>query len=346
MEHHCGGARRRSGRGAGRAVHALRSVLVSAVCLHPPLGRRPDAARDLTQAFLTSLLERRDIEQVRPERGRFRTFLLASVKHFLLNEAARSRAMKRGGGVPPIPLRLRRGRGPLSVRAGRCDDAGNAVRAALGVDGHRAGDRDRPGEVAGHRPRRRVRCAQGESARRGALRRIRRCRAAAGDDRRGGQSGRAPAAPDVSARVAGRRSPRRCRTRRTSTRSSKYLERALARVTFRGGSSDPPARREHDVTRHVRAAGEPLAADAPGGLCASCLLQRRPETSARSIDECGPTDMATMSSAAGRDAGGAGPEAAAGRRSGGRTGSAGCSAAAAWARSTRPSTCQRAGASR
>jgi RNA polymerase sigma-70 factor (ECF subfamily) len=64
----------------------------------------PDAARDLTQAFLTSLLERRDIEQVRPERGRFRTFLLASVKHFLLNEAVRSRAMKRGGGVALLPL--------------------------------------------------------------------------------------------------------------------------------------------------------------------------------------------------------------------------------------------------
>lgn len=67
-------------------------------------GADPDAARDLTQAFLTSLLERRDIEQVRPERGRFRTFLLASVKHFLLNEAVRSRAMKRGGGVPLLPL--------------------------------------------------------------------------------------------------------------------------------------------------------------------------------------------------------------------------------------------------
>ena len=67
-------------------------------------GADADAARDLTQAFLTSLLERRDIEQVRPERGRFRTFLLASVKHFLLNEAVRSRAMKRGGGVPLLPL--------------------------------------------------------------------------------------------------------------------------------------------------------------------------------------------------------------------------------------------------
>ena len=67
-------------------------------------GADSDAARDLTQAFFTSLLERRDIEQVSPDRGRFRTFLLASAKHFLVNEAVRARAAKRGGGVPPIPL--------------------------------------------------------------------------------------------------------------------------------------------------------------------------------------------------------------------------------------------------
>jgi RNA polymerase sigma-70 factor (ECF subfamily) len=67
-------------------------------------GADPDAARDLTQGFFASLLERRDLELVRPERGRFRTFLLASAKHFLLNEAARSRAAKRGGGAVPLPL--------------------------------------------------------------------------------------------------------------------------------------------------------------------------------------------------------------------------------------------------
>jgi RNA polymerase sigma-70 factor (ECF subfamily) len=74
-------------------------------------GADPDAARDLTQAFFTSLLERRDIEHVRPDRGRFRSFLLASVKHFLLNEAVRNRAAKRGGGVPPLPLAFDEGEG-------------------------------------------------------------------------------------------------------------------------------------------------------------------------------------------------------------------------------------------
>jgi RNA polymerase sigma-70 factor (ECF subfamily) len=78
-------------------------------------GADPEAARDLTQAFFTSLLERRDIEQVRPERGRFRTFLLASAKHFLLNEAARSRAAKRGGGASTLPLAFDEAEGRYQV---------------------------------------------------------------------------------------------------------------------------------------------------------------------------------------------------------------------------------------
>lgn len=78
-------------------------------------GADPEAARDLTQAFFTSLLERRDIEQVRPERGRFRTFLLASAKHFLLNEAARGRAARRGGGVLPLPLEFDEAEGRYQV---------------------------------------------------------------------------------------------------------------------------------------------------------------------------------------------------------------------------------------
>lgn len=78
-------------------------------------GADPEAARDLTQGFFASLLERRDIEQVRPERGRFRTFLLASAKHFLLNEAARGRAAKRGGGVSLLPLAFDEAEGRYQV---------------------------------------------------------------------------------------------------------------------------------------------------------------------------------------------------------------------------------------
>ena len=67
-------------------------------------GTSPDDARDLTQGFLMSLLERRDFEHLRQERGRFRAFLLASLQHFLANDAARRRTQKRGGGAVRVTL--------------------------------------------------------------------------------------------------------------------------------------------------------------------------------------------------------------------------------------------------
>jgi RNA polymerase sigma-70 factor (ECF subfamily) len=61
-------------------------------------------AEDLTQEFFTRLLEKHYLRDVRRERGRFRVFLLASVKHFLANEWDRARAKKRGGGKAALPL--------------------------------------------------------------------------------------------------------------------------------------------------------------------------------------------------------------------------------------------------
>ncbi len=69
-------------------------------------GATPDDARDLTQGFLTSLLERRDFANLRQDQGRFRAFLLASLQHFLANDAARRRTQKRGGGITLLPLAL------------------------------------------------------------------------------------------------------------------------------------------------------------------------------------------------------------------------------------------------
>ena len=66
-------------------------------------GATADDAQDLTQAFLVSLLERRDFKGLSQERGRFRAFLLASLRHFLANDAAKRRSQKRGGGVPDVP---------------------------------------------------------------------------------------------------------------------------------------------------------------------------------------------------------------------------------------------------
>ena len=67
-------------------------------------GATADDAGDLTQAFLTSLLERRGFTGLSQERGRFRAFLLASLRHFLANDAAKRRSQKRGGGAATVPL--------------------------------------------------------------------------------------------------------------------------------------------------------------------------------------------------------------------------------------------------
>lgn len=67
-------------------------------------GVPADDARDLTQAFLTSLIDRQDLKHVSQERGRFRSFLLASLQHFLANDAARQRTAKRGGGMRVLSL--------------------------------------------------------------------------------------------------------------------------------------------------------------------------------------------------------------------------------------------------
>jgi RNA polymerase sigma factor (sigma-70 family) len=67
-------------------------------------GHSPHDAEDLTQAFFAQLLEKHGLERVDPELGRFRTFLLASLKNFLANDWDRSHARKRGGGRTIVAL--------------------------------------------------------------------------------------------------------------------------------------------------------------------------------------------------------------------------------------------------
>ena len=49
-------------------------------------GTGPEEAEDLTQGFFELLLERRDLDSVRKEKGRLRSYLLTSLKHFLASE--------------------------------------------------------------------------------------------------------------------------------------------------------------------------------------------------------------------------------------------------------------------
>ena len=67
-------------------------------------GTDSEEAKDLTQGFFALLLERRDLNQVRKEKGRLRSYLLTSLKHFLTNERSRAMAIKRGEGKRLISL--------------------------------------------------------------------------------------------------------------------------------------------------------------------------------------------------------------------------------------------------
>lgn len=67
-------------------------------------GKGPQDAQDLTQTFFARFLEKRWLADVDQQRGRFRSFLLSALKHFLANEWDRARAQKRGGGVRFISL--------------------------------------------------------------------------------------------------------------------------------------------------------------------------------------------------------------------------------------------------
>ncbi len=67
-------------------------------------GYTPEEAQDLTQGFFALFLERRDLEAVRREKGRLRSYLLVSLKNFLGKARRRDTALKRGEGRPLVSL--------------------------------------------------------------------------------------------------------------------------------------------------------------------------------------------------------------------------------------------------
>ncbi len=67
-------------------------------------GHRPEEAADLVQGTFVNLLDRDGLAAVTPERGRFRSFLMASCAHHLADCRDRDRAVRRGGGKTPIPF--------------------------------------------------------------------------------------------------------------------------------------------------------------------------------------------------------------------------------------------------
>ena len=67
-------------------------------------GSSPHEAEDLTQQFFYQFLERHALGGVRPDAGRFRSFLLACLRNFLANEHERAQTQRRGGGRPIFSL--------------------------------------------------------------------------------------------------------------------------------------------------------------------------------------------------------------------------------------------------
>ncbi len=69
-------------------------------------GHSPDDAQDLTQEFFTRLLENNRFARADQSRGKFRSFLLSSLKNFLSDEWDKAHAKKRGGGIQPCSLQF------------------------------------------------------------------------------------------------------------------------------------------------------------------------------------------------------------------------------------------------
>jgi len=67
-------------------------------------GYNPEEAQDLTQGFFALLLERKDFDAVRREKGRLRSYLLTSLKNFLAKAKRRELAIKRGAGQALVSL--------------------------------------------------------------------------------------------------------------------------------------------------------------------------------------------------------------------------------------------------
>ena len=78
-------------------------------------------AQDLTQEFFLRLLEKNSLAAASPERGRFRSFLLTSLKNFLANEWDRANAQKRGGGRERLSLDWEVGESRLSLEPAHTD---------------------------------------------------------------------------------------------------------------------------------------------------------------------------------------------------------------------------------
>jgi RNA polymerase sigma-70 factor (ECF subfamily) len=98
---------------AGDGVSPLAAEALEQLCRHYwfPLyvyvrrqGFMPPEAQDITQGFFHQLIEKEFLKDVDPGKGRFRSFLLAAIKHYILNQRKHAGRLKRGGDQVMVPF--------------------------------------------------------------------------------------------------------------------------------------------------------------------------------------------------------------------------------------------------
>ncbi len=70
-------------------------------------GHSPEDAEDLIQGFFLQLLQNRSFADVDPQKGLFRSFLLAALKYYIADRRDQAQAQKRGGELPALPFEVR-----------------------------------------------------------------------------------------------------------------------------------------------------------------------------------------------------------------------------------------------
>jgi RNA polymerase sigma-70 factor (ECF subfamily) len=85
-------------------------------------GNDVEVSKDLAQGFFTALLERNFLQYVQRDRGKFRTFLLTALEHFMADERDRAQALKRGAGRRAVSIDFAAAESALGAPAGDTPD--------------------------------------------------------------------------------------------------------------------------------------------------------------------------------------------------------------------------------
>jgi len=97
-------------------------------------GYNPEDAQDLTQGFFLHLLDHKALAQVDPLKGKFRSFLLASIQNYLAKETDRAHCLKRGGKTEFVHLDAKNAENHYRVEPTGLFDTGKDIRRPVGAN--------------------------------------------------------------------------------------------------------------------------------------------------------------------------------------------------------------------